>query len=122
MLLNYCMLAISVSIDSLGIGITYGLRHTKIVWKAKLILFCISFLITTLSVCLGTILLKSLPSPITTLLGSMLLCMMGIWVIYQAFHNQTGHCLPNINNSSKTQQTSRAKSISLFYSLPWNYH
>ena len=41
MLLTYLVLAISVSIDSLGIGITYGLRNTKITKLAKIILFII---------------------------------------------------------------------------------
>ena len=36
-------LAISSSIDSFGIGITYGIRNTKISNSAKLILFVISF-------------------------------------------------------------------------------
>lgn len=29
MLLNCILLALSVSIDSLGIGISYGIKHTK---------------------------------------------------------------------------------------------
>ena len=42
MLLNAFILAISSSIDSLGIGITYGIKNTKISYLGKLILFSIS--------------------------------------------------------------------------------
>ena len=45
MFLNTFLLAISSSIDSLGIGITYGLRHTKLLKKSKIILFLISIFI-----------------------------------------------------------------------------
>ena len=55
MLLTYLVLAISVSIDSLGIGITYGLRNTKITKLAKIIVFIISVLVTAFSVCIGNV-------------------------------------------------------------------
>ena len=50
MLLTYVLLAFSTSIDSIGIGATYGLRNIQISKKAKLILFTISFTISMLAV------------------------------------------------------------------------
>ena len=50
MLLNYLILAISSSIDSLGIGITYGIKNTKITVLARLILFIVAFLVSTISI------------------------------------------------------------------------
>ena len=55
MLVSYFILALSVSIDSLGIGITYGLRNTKISIPSNIILFVMSVLITSLSVYIGNI-------------------------------------------------------------------
>ena len=49
MLINSIVLAISSSIDSLGIGITYGIKNTKISSKAKIILLVISFLVTLIA-------------------------------------------------------------------------
>ena len=43
MLINSIILAVSSSIDSLGIGITYGMKNTKISYLAKIVLFVISF-------------------------------------------------------------------------------
>ena len=55
MLINSIVLAISSSIDSLGIGITYGIKNTKISNKARIILFGISFLVTLISLYFGNI-------------------------------------------------------------------
>lgn len=88
MLLTYFILAISVSIDSLGIGITYGLRNTKIKGFAKVILFVISSLITAFSVEIGNILTDLFSDDITTFIGSMFLIFMGLFVIYQALKDK----------------------------------
>ena len=41
MFINSLILALSSSIDSLGIGITYGIKETRISYIANLILFVI---------------------------------------------------------------------------------
>ena len=53
MLLNCILLALSVSIDSLGIGISYGIKHTKISKISNFTLFSISFLMTSFSIFIG---------------------------------------------------------------------
>ena len=84
MFLNAIILATSVSIDSLGIGITYGIRKTKISSIAKVILFCISFVITSASIVIGNVISQIFPVSITKFIGVFLLVGMGIWIIYQA--------------------------------------
>lgn len=84
MLLSYLTLAISVSIDSFGIGITYGFRDTKISRIAKFILFLISIMITSLSIVIGNVIHHFFPIYITTLIGASFLILMGFWIIYQA--------------------------------------
>ena len=49
-MLNSIILSIVSSIDSFGIGITYGIKNTKISLGANLILFFISFLTACFSV------------------------------------------------------------------------
>lgn len=56
MLLNSFALALSSSIDSLGIGITYGIKGTSISGLAKVVLFVISFIMSTLSIWFGDML------------------------------------------------------------------
>ena len=92
MLLNCFLLAICVSIDSLSIGVTYGLKNTKISFGAKCILFCISIIVTTFSVFLGSSICKVFPSYVSCAIGSILLCLMGVWIIVQAItKNKDGH-------------------------------
>ncbi len=84
MLITYLVLALSVSIDSLGIGITYGLRNTKISKASNIILFVMSILITSLSIFIGKIITSIFSKTITSYIGAMFLIFMGLWVIFQA--------------------------------------
>lgn len=87
MLLNCFLLAFCVSIDSLSIGLTYGLKNTKISFGAKLILFIISIVITSFSIFIGDSICKIFSPNISTAIGCMLLCIMGLWIIVQAITN-----------------------------------
>ena len=56
MLFSTLILGISSSMDSLGIGITYGLKRMKLKKWDKVILFCISIFVTLISILTGNIL------------------------------------------------------------------
>lgn len=84
MLINSLVLALSSSIDSLGIGITYGIKNTKISVLAKLVLFIISFSISVLSVWFGDLIKTIFSDFVTKLLGNMILIAMGLFVCFQA--------------------------------------
>ena len=86
MLFTIILLALSVSIDSLGIGITYGLRKTSISTSAKFILFIISFAFVCISVTLGYFLISILPNNIIKTVSVILLCLMGFLIIYEAMN------------------------------------
>lgn len=86
MLISSILLAISTSIDSLGIGITYGVKSTKISCTALFMLALVSITITSASICFGNALLLILPNYILYFLGSFLLIMMGIFIIFQAIY------------------------------------
>lgn len=83
MFLNTLILAISSSIDSLGIGITYGLNKTKLSKKSKIILFIISTFVTSLSGIIGLILKNTLATNVCEFIGSSILLCMGIFIIIQ---------------------------------------
>lgn len=86
MLINSLFLALSSSIDSLGIGITYGIKNTKISYMGKVVLFVISFSISILSVWFGDM-IKNIFSDFTTkLIGGIILISMGFFVCFQAIH------------------------------------
>ena len=98
MLLNYILLSLCVSIDSLGIGITYGVRNTRISFISKFILFIISILLTSISVFLGNSLSLFLTDNITKIIGFLILEGMGIWIIAQALKDNLSFDLDNSQN------------------------
>ncbi len=85
MLINSLVLALSSSIDSLSIGITYGIKNTKISILAKIVLFVISFTISALSIWFGNILKNIFSDFIAKLLGNLILICMGLFVCFQSF-------------------------------------
>lgn len=88
MFLNCILLAICVSIDSLSIGLTYGFKNTKITFMSKFILFIIALLVTSLSTFIGSSINNIFSANISKIIGSVLLCFMGIWIILQSVTNQ----------------------------------
>lgn len=100
MFLNTFLLAISSSIDSLGIGITYGLRHTKLIKKSKIILFLISIFITLISGIIGNILKRTLSTNVCEFIASALLLCMGIFIIIQTNDQEISFDFDNSNDIS----------------------
>lgn len=105
MLLNSIFLAISSSIDSLGIGITYGVKNTKISNTGKFILFFISFSVTLLSLYFGNIIKNIFSDYFSKLLGSIILILMGFFIYFQALKSDSKKPKKNIysikNDSEK---------------------
>lgn len=97
MLINSLVLALSSSIDSLGIGITYGLKNTKISILAKLVLFVISFSISVLSVWFGDLIKSIFSDFVTRLVGNIILIAMGLFVCFQAIRKDS--YAPNLQPS-----------------------
>lgn len=84
MFFNALILAVSASIDSLGVGITYGLKKTEMHFLAFLVLFLLSLTITSISISLGNIITSFISPNITSIIGSIILFIIGIFIIYQA--------------------------------------
>lgn len=113
MLINSLFLAISSSIDSLGIGITYGIKNTKISSTAKIILFAISFGISIISIWLGNFIKDIFPDFITKCIGAFILIAMGIFICFQSLKsNKNKQSTCNISNL--TNYNSQEKIYSFF--------
>ena len=81
----YCiLLAFCSSIDSLGIGISYGLKNIKISILSYFMLFIISLIISLFSVLFGNVLYKILPNNIENIISSIILIFMGVYIIYKS--------------------------------------
>ena len=84
MFISCFILALSVSIDSLSIGITYGLKDTKISYIGKVTLFITSFIISIISIWFGDNIKNIFPDIITKMIGTFILIFMGLFIIYQS--------------------------------------
>ena len=109
MLINSFILALSSSIDSLGIGITYGIKNTKISFYSKIILFVISITITCLSLLLGNLLKNFLNTFSNNLIGCGILIFMGIYIIHQALKKNKNKT--NIFNDPISSDFDNSKTI-----------
>lgn len=108
-MLNSITLAISSSIDSLGIGITYGIKKTKISLIGKIILFVISITITYLSISLGNFIQSIFPNFLTKLLGNGILILIGIYICFEALKNKNN--FSNIFNNPISSDLDNSKVI-----------
>lgn len=120
MFINSLILAISSSIDSLGIGITYGIKNTKISYMAKVVLFAISFIISIISIWFGTVLKNILSITFTKYIGSFILIFMGVFMCFQAIKRDknkeklNNSLSPDISNNSTFQDVNEEKIYSFF--------
>lgn len=78
------LLALSLSMDALGVGVTYGMGKIKIKYHARLIIFSLSFLFTAASVFLGARLSEILPGHSAKFVGVIMLILLGIYIIYNS--------------------------------------
>ena len=80
-MLNYIMLAISVSIDALGIGISYGMRKSYITLKLNILIAIIVFSMCLLGFSIGSFLSLFFDDFILKIIGSIILLILGSHII-----------------------------------------
>ena len=88
MILTCMLLALSTSIDSIGIGLTYGIRDITISRQSKIILFIISLIISSISILIGNTLNNILSKEITNIIGSLILFFIGIIILVQTLKRE----------------------------------
>ena len=85
MFFSCLILALTLSLDGICVGITYGIKKTYILPLSKLIIFSILFIVSSLSVTIGKFIIKIFPITLAKNLGVILIILMGIWMISQSF-------------------------------------
>ena len=108
-MINSLLLALSSSIDSLGIGITYGIKNTKISRIGKIILFAISLITTYISIFFGNLIQYIFPKVFTNFLGCLILICMGIYICFQALKKEKDS--KNIFNNPISSDLNNSKII-----------
>ena len=100
-LLSPILFVISANIDNFAVGIAYGIKKIKIGILSSLIIAVISAVGTFLSMSFGLFLTNFLPSSVCSILGSLILIAIGLWIIGDDFikkHRKTIHNTYNKND------------------------
>ena len=112
-MISCILLAISVSIDALTLGITYGIKHSKITKISNLIVFSIAFVSTSIAIFLGNHISRLFSPLVATLVGPVLLIFLGIYSIYNSFNKNTeDYDLDHSNSIDKNEAILLALAVS----------
>lgn len=84
-LLGLFIFAMALNMDSLGVGISYGIRQIHLPWTSILIISLMSMTAISISMMAGRLLGKLLSPEVGYRLGGIILIMIGIYIIYQYF-------------------------------------
>lgn len=87
-LMALLLLAFAVSLDSFGVGFTYGLRKMKIPLQSILIVACMSAVTILFSMFVGTVLSNFLTPIIAARIGGAVLILLGVWITFQTFRSR----------------------------------
>jgi putative sporulation protein YtaF len=83
MIFSVLLLALSLSLDALGVGLVYGLRKIKIPFPAKLMICLFSILYSGFALTVGSSLARVIDPFYAKLIGTLILILMGAWIIIQ---------------------------------------
>ena len=75
------VLGIAANLDNLVIGLAYSIKQTKIPFLSNLTIAGVSMAITYVSVIAGSTITEYISPETASLLGSLLLCAIGLWTI-----------------------------------------
>lgn len=81
------LIAIAISMDSLSVGIAYGIKNIKVPLYSLIILDFISVLLLSFGFFTGSLLMKLLPGLAMNLIGAGILFFIGLWFLIQAWLN-----------------------------------
>lgn len=84
MVFSVFILAVSLSLDALGVGLVYGLRQIKIPLIPKIVICLLSILYSGFALMIGKSLAYFIPPFGAKLIGVSILTLMGLWIILQA--------------------------------------
>lgn len=83
-MLQLLAIAIALSIDAFGLGISFGVRKIRMPLRSLAIITFIGFLFISVSLLGGNMLQQLLPDFISALIGSLLLIAIGCWIVLQS--------------------------------------
>ncbi len=115
MMLAVLILAVSLSLDAMGVGMVYGLRRISIPLPSKLVICLLSILYSGSALIVGKSISCILPPAASKLTGILILGAMGIWLIIQALFKKdcTGRSISRSISPEKTLLKIGIKSLGI---------
>ncbi|HIW34037.1 MAG TPA: sporulation membrane protein YtaF [Candidatus Paenibacillus intestinavium] len=107
---SMAILAIAVSLDSFGVGITYGLRKITIPFLSIIIISCFSGAVIGVSMQAGTWLTAYLSPQLANDVGATILVLIGLWALYQYFQSLKGQRSEQSHNEDKHNELENDRS------------
>lgn len=108
-------LAISSSIDNLGVGISYGIRGIRINFFSNLIISIIAFIFSEAGILFGGFLSKVLPGTLSNVIGALFLLIIGLRIILLTIPRRKKEMPSDLN---KRNETSFSTSFTGYLSSP----
>ncbi|MCE5171343.1 MntP/YtaF family protein [Paenibacillus profundus] len=105
------VLAFALSLDSFGVGMTYGLRKLRIPWTSIVIISLCSGLVILVSMQVGALLVQYVSASIAQWIGSVILIGIGCWAIVQLLRSRAGDIADIAVISSATCDESRGSHV-----------
>lgn len=84
------LLAFSLSVDALGIGLSYGLRHIRFPFVSLLLLALETFLAMEVFLMVGRLLAAVIPAGPAKLISTGFLLLFGVWLCLQGMGQRNG--------------------------------
>ncbi|MCF6092970.1 sporulation membrane protein YtaF [Microaerobacter geothermalis] len=86
--LSLLILSFAVSLDGLGVGVTYGLRKVNIPLRSIFIIVLCSAFVMVLSMQLGFFIYRFFDPSLAKMIGAVILILIGLWAIYNMYRGQ----------------------------------
>ena len=84
------LIGIAANLDNLGIGLAYGVKRVKIPILSNAAIAGIAMVITFVAVTAGETMIDYISVQVANYLGSLLLCIVGLWTIFSKKFSQNG--------------------------------
>ena len=91
--------AVALSLDGLGVGLSYGMRKIKIPWKSLVVISIASAAALGLSMVLGHLIASFLSKQIAGIVGGMALVLIGIWLLLQGWSQRLEEKDPTLSGT-----------------------
>lgn len=98
------ILVIAVSLDGFGVGVTYGMKKTRIPFSALLIIMLCSGVVVLLSMTIGDFLNSFISPQKAEIIGGMILIFLGLFSLFNIIQSKVDVDLSELKDSERLQR------------------